>query len=66
MEHGTLAEQRNTPEQCGGTTEHQQNTPGTTTEHQRNTGETFGTTEPYKTKNNRSGFKEDLNLILIH
>ena len=78
MEHGTLAEQWNTPEQwqnsgtpqnSGRTMEHP--------EHQQNTWkyqQNFNitpvyhprTTEPYKMKNNCSDFKENLNLTSMH
>ena len=47
-----VAEQRNTQK-------YQQNTNITPADHN-------GTTEPYKTKNNCSDFKENLNLTLIH
>ena len=47
---GTVAEQRNT-------SEHQRDTP----EQQVTPAEHPGTTEPYKTKNNCSDFKEDFN-----
>ena len=40
------------------------NTNGTPT--QRNTAGISGTTEPYKTNNNCSDFKQNLNLTLIH
>ena len=57
-EHGTpehpltVAEQRNTPK-------YRWKSSVIPAEH-------LGTTEPYKTKNNCSDFKENLNLTLIH
>ena len=53
---GTVAEQRNTR---GAPPEYQRNTNVTPAEHP-------GTMEPYKTKNNCSDFKENLNLTLLH
>ena len=54
-----MTEQRNTPEHQRNTLEYHPNTNVTPAEHP-------GTTEPYKTKNNCSDFKENLNLALIH
>ena len=56
---GTVAEQWNTLEHRRNTLKYQQNTNVTPTDHP-------GTTEPYKTKNNCSDFKENLNFTLIH
>ena len=56
---GTVVEQRNNPEHQRNTPKYQQNTNVTPADHP-------GTTEPYKTKNNCSDFKENLNLTLIH
>ena len=53
---GTVAEQRNTPEHQWNTLKYHRNTNVTPAEH-------LGTTEPYKTKNNCSDFKENLSLI---
>ena len=58
-EHGTVAEQRNTPENQQNTAEYQQSTNVTPVEHP-------GTMKSYKTKINCSDFKENLNLTLIH
>ena len=54
---------RNTPEQWRNS-ETLQNINGTPT--QLNTGGKSGTTEPYKTNNNCSDFKQNFNLTLIH
>ena len=53
----TVAEQRNN----SGTLRNTNGTPA-----QRNTAGKSGTTEPYKTNNNCSDFKQNLNLTLIH
>ena len=46
-------------------TEYQQNS-GRAMKHQHSTGTPAENLEPYKTKNNCSDFKQNLNLTLIH